>query len=269
MDQFEKLLKQNFHTHTYRCNHACGDVIDYYNSAKACGFTTLGFSDHLPFPLSLKGPIRNIYLWRMRYDQIDEYLSSLDKLSDQSKSMKIYKGFECEYFSEFSQYYKELVSKTDYLILGSHFFYDRSQVFSSAYKVCNNQFGVSSYVDNVVEGLSSGYFKLLAHPDLFGLLYPRWDSFCESESDRIIQACIKYDIPLEVNGFGFIKGKIVTEEGTRYGYPWEPFWKFVTNYSKVRVVINSDAHYPWLISGGFDQSIALVKKYKLNLVSLF
>ena len=39
----------NYHTHTYRCNHATGTEEEYINNAIALGFKELGFSDHAPF----------------------------------------------------------------------------------------------------------------------------------------------------------------------------------------------------------------------------
>ena len=40
----------NFHTHTYRCKHAAGDVADYCKAAVGFGMKTLGFSDHSALP---------------------------------------------------------------------------------------------------------------------------------------------------------------------------------------------------------------------------
>ena len=40
----------NYHTHCYRCRHAHGGVMEYAEEAIRKGLTTLGFSDHLPFP---------------------------------------------------------------------------------------------------------------------------------------------------------------------------------------------------------------------------
>ena len=194
---------------------------------------------------------------------------SVETQKKQSQNIKIYSGFECEYFKEFDSYYKELLDRCDYLIFGAHFFFDKSQNFLSAYEVCSDKKGLISYTDNVLEGLSSGYFKMLAHPDVFGILYPRWDDTCKDISNTIIKACVDMDIPLELNGFGIAKGKIQTEEGLRYRYPWDNFWQLVSTYPKAKVVINSDAHYPWMLNAGFSECLELKNKYNLNLTDLF
>ena len=40
----------NYHTHTFRCQHANGTVEDYVREAIAKGFDILGMSDHVPYP---------------------------------------------------------------------------------------------------------------------------------------------------------------------------------------------------------------------------
>lgn len=261
-------VNKNFHTHTYRCNHACGSAMDYYKTASSLNFKALGFSDHVPFPYKTEKN-KSMFIWRMRYDEKDSYLSEIQSLKKTVKDMKIYTGFECEYFKEYDSYYQELTNSTDYLILGAHFFINKKGSFQSSYEVTNTKQGLIDYTDNILEGLSSKYFKLLAHPDLFGILYPKWDSTCDDISDTIIKTCIEYDVPLEINGFGFIKGMINTPEGPRYRYPWNPFWERVSSFSKAKVCINSDSHYPWLINGGFDKACLLAQKYNLNLIDLF
>ena len=43
-------MTSNFHTHTYRCKHATGDILDYLEQAKKDGCKALGFSDQCPLP---------------------------------------------------------------------------------------------------------------------------------------------------------------------------------------------------------------------------
>ncbi|MDP2791052.1 MAG: PHP domain-containing protein [Rectinemataceae bacterium] len=40
----------NYHTHTFRCRHAEGDVVDYVAAAQKAGLEEIGFSDHCPHP---------------------------------------------------------------------------------------------------------------------------------------------------------------------------------------------------------------------------
>lgn len=40
----------NYHTHTWRCNHAVGTEREYVERAIEGGLKILGFSDHTPMP---------------------------------------------------------------------------------------------------------------------------------------------------------------------------------------------------------------------------
>ena len=40
----------NYHTHTWRCQHARGTEEEYVKAAIKQGFGVLGFSDHTPWP---------------------------------------------------------------------------------------------------------------------------------------------------------------------------------------------------------------------------
>lgn len=43
-------MKNNYHTHTYRCGHANGSEEDMVKAALAMGIEELGFSEHIPMP---------------------------------------------------------------------------------------------------------------------------------------------------------------------------------------------------------------------------
>ena len=68
-------MKANFHTHTYRCNHATGDVRDYVEAAVQAGFDMLGMSDHTPWP--------NVVGVGMSVDQLPGYVATIDSLREE------------------------------------------------------------------------------------------------------------------------------------------------------------------------------------------
>ena len=65
-------MLHNFHTHTYRCKHAEGDVEDYCRVAVEQGMSTLGFTDHTALPDD-----RWVSL-RMYYAELPEYSRAID-----------------------------------------------------------------------------------------------------------------------------------------------------------------------------------------------
>ena len=66
-------LKSNFHTHTFRCGHARGDIKDYTKSAISFGFKNIGFSDHAFFP-----GIHHEFM-RGDFSLLDDYIKAFEK----------------------------------------------------------------------------------------------------------------------------------------------------------------------------------------------
>ena len=91
-------LKANYHTHTYRCQHAYGSEREYIEAAIRMGIAELGFSDHVPCPFK-DGYVSGI---RMTMEQAPEYVYAIRKLGKEYASdIKLYVGFEAEYIPEF------------------------------------------------------------------------------------------------------------------------------------------------------------------------
>ena len=66
------MLQRNYHTHTYRCQHATGDVIDYAKAAIDGGLTTLGMSDHAALPDNRWNNVR------MSMPELDDYEEAIE-----------------------------------------------------------------------------------------------------------------------------------------------------------------------------------------------
>ena len=110
----------NYHTHTYRCNHAEGEDRDYIEKAIQNGMKVLGFSDHCPWVY----PDNFVSHTRMKASETEEYFTSLTKLRNEyRKDITIYIGFESEYIPELMEAQNRLLAgyPLDYMILGQHF----------------------------------------------------------------------------------------------------------------------------------------------------
>ena len=88
------MMKANYHTHTWRCNHAEPDERAYVQAALDTGLKVLGFSDHSPYPFD-DGYCSG---FRMRCDQTAEYIRTIAALRDEYRGdIDIHIGFEAEY----------------------------------------------------------------------------------------------------------------------------------------------------------------------------
>ena len=88
----------NFHTHTKRCKHASGSEQEYIEEALKKGFTSLGFSDHVPqpYPSYYVSPIR------MSMSELPDYTECLQNLKDKYKDrINILIGYEVEYSTKY------------------------------------------------------------------------------------------------------------------------------------------------------------------------
>lgn len=251
-------LKYNFHTHTYRCGHAKGTDEEYVINAIANGFKVLGFSDHV----MLKGnPQPGI---RGDYEQLDDYVKSIERLKKQYEDqITIRIGFEAEYYPTKVDYYKELLAtKVEYLILGQHCYINRHGDFQWYQAYQNKEEGIDKYVNDLIEGMSTGLFKYVAHPDYFVRLYKEHNPIIEKYSRMICEASKKYDVPLEMN-LGGIRAWYLKENNLHYPYPY--FWKIAAEMG-CKAVVGVDAHEPLDFSvSNYKAVFDMIEEFGINI----
>lgn len=259
-----------YHAHTYRCGHASGLDEEYVQHAITAGIKKLGFSDHV----FLKGITH--HGMRGAYSQLEDYVSSIRSLANKyNDQIQIKVGFEAEYQEKFLAEYQELLkSKTiDYLILGQHCTYNNDGLPEFYTKNSNDISKRWLYAHDVIEGMKSGLFTYVCHPDLFfqGLTEdnPEIDEICR----LICEASLKYDVPLELNLGGFkFYGRDTSnfDNGlSKIPYPNERFWKWAGSY-QCKVVIGVDAHSPFdFEKASYDLAFNIIDKYALNYIDKF
>ncbi|MFA6647148.1 MAG: histidinol-phosphatase [Candidatus Izemoplasmatales bacterium] len=249
-----QLMKANYHTHMYLCNHAEGTVEDYVVQAIKLGFNTLGMSDHAPFIFLQDRSVR------MGIEDYPIYLKELkDSIEKYQDKIKIYKGLEIEYFSYQDKHYKDLLKDLDYLTLGQHYI-EVNQKLKSIYHVTDVS-DMTIYVKTLIEAMKTGYFKFISHPDIFLFNQEEIDIEMLYLSKLIFEAAEKYNVALEINANGIRKGKIHIHGKTRYRYPRKEFWELAKNYN-VKIIISSDAHKPKYL---FDEAIIEAYKFATQL----
>lgn len=222
-------MRYNLHTHTYRCHHATGEDRDYVEAAIKAGMKTLGFADHCPqfFPTDYYST------FRMRPEAAAEYVDSLRALKKEYKNdIDILIGFETEYYPEIFGRFMEFIVPLDldYMIMGQHFICNEYEVPN--YYASNPTYeDAKQYVRQTIEGLSTGNFTYMAHPDILRHEDPVFyrelmTDFCGKLKDM--------NIPLEYNILGYRNKK---------WYPNPLFWQVAAEVGN-KVVIGYDSHEP-------------------------
>lgn len=235
--------RENLHTHCMRCGHARGTAADYVQEAVKHGLICLGFSDHLPFPDDRFG-------MRMPYAEIEPYLLEINRLKGRYP-LEILAGFEGEFITGEERFYESLLTRSDcdYLIMGQHFFRTSQGDLLSAYAAQSTRQYVE-YAQDIARGIARGYFLYSAHPDLIWLTGFPWDDDCDRACDIIIEASVRYHVPLEYNANGMRRGLQSFPDGVRYQYPHDRFWQRVAQ-GGAPVCIGSDCHSPELLWDDF------------------
>lgn len=248
----------NLHTHTKRCKHAVGDIEDYVKAGVENRVAVLGISDHTPFPDD-RWPGDRMYM-----DELQEYIAEIEAVKDKYKNrISILKALECEYDPMYHDFFEDMKGNFDYLIGAAHYIpFNGEWIFAS--RSIGTVKELKAYAEYVVKMMETALFDFIAHPDFFGYSYLNWDKNAEACSRSILEAAQDLKIPLEINGYGLRKRKIITSQGERCVYPWLPFWELAAEYN-VKVVANSDAHKPEDIIANIDEALEIARRFKLQL----
>ena len=234
-------IKDNFHTHIYLCKHAVGNTENYVKKAINLGYESIGISDHGPILEHYK---EKFYSRRMNFDEYyNIYLKEIEEAKkDFGEQINVLGAVEIEYYDDMLDIYHNTLKELDYLILGQHNIKLPNGTFKTVYQ-CNSTEHLELYTDSVIKGLNTGFFSILAHPDIFMMFYQKWDNSAILSAKKIIEASIKNNVLLELNANGIRKGLITTTEGLRtYKYPRIEFWRLVATYKNAKIIVSDDAH---------------------------
>ena len=241
-------MTHNYHTHTYLCGHADGMPRDYIETALKNGLTFLGFSDHAPYLF----PEGHVSGFRMKPEEITLYYTMLGELREEYEKkasrgeaapLEIRIGFEMEYYPACFEETLEFMHENavtlpsgkkaglEYLILGQHFTHSEYDgVYAGV--IDEDEQLLNSYTKNVIDGMQTGVYSYVAHPDVARFTGP--DKIYEAYVRELAEAAKSLDIPLEINLLGLNDG--------RY-YPNDRFWEIVADVG-AKAVIGCDAHRP-------------------------
>lgn len=220
----------NYHTHTWRCNHASGTEKEYVEHAIEHGLKILGFSDHTPMPYP-DGYVSNV---KMRVDQLEGYVDTVLKLKEQYKDdIHICLGLEVEYYPEFFDRLLKITGQypIEYFLLGQHYLGNEIHDFYSGAPTGDEE-RLKRYCRQSEEALETGCFTYFAHPDLINFtgddeIYDKW-------MGGLCRCAKRLNIPLEINFLGIMDKR---------NYPNEKFWKLAGENGN-QVIFGCDAHRP-------------------------
>ncbi len=250
-----KGLKANYHTHTTRCNHAEGEDREYVEAAIKAGFKILGFSDHSP------QVYKDGYVSRMRMlpMQIEKYVDSVTSLAKEYKNdITILLGLETEYFPDKFNDLINLIEPYpfDYMIMGQHWLYNEHKSTVVTKPDMSEGF-LEEYVNQVLEGMRTGYFTYLAHPDI--VKFKGDAEIFKKHMRHLALELKKLNIPMEINALGFKEKR---------HYPGRVFMEAVKD-TGCDFVIGVDAHAPEMLldAENIQNCMQFAKEYGVNVLN--
>lgn len=213
-----------FHVHTYRCKHAAREPVEeYIKTAAQMGARKITFTDHCPFP-------KNPFGGRMNDTELPEYIKELMELKEKyCENIEVNIGLEVEYLPKYRSYYEELAEQVELLILGQHFYQIAEDKYSFSLNIEERMEEAYGLGEAMVEGMHTGLFKVVAHPDRIFRRKHEWTREVEEISKNIIEAAVSENLILEQN-LASIERNLYRPE----------FWKLLPK--EVTTIIGTDAH---------------------------
>ena len=214
----------------------------------------LGFSDHAPYLF----PDTDYYsAFRMKKEELFEYAESVRSLQKEyAKDIRILLGFELEYYPAFHEGEMKFLSQVnpDYLIMGQHFGGNEIKDVYAPYNKDETAF--RAYIKQIIEGLKTGHFAYLAHPDLGGYNFPK--EVYEEMYETLCKEAKALNIPLEINLLGL---------RTNRHYPDRRLFEIASKVGN-KIVLGVDAHNPneFHHTASVETAMNMVKELNLQLI---
>ena len=242
-------LPPDLHMHTPLCRHATGEPVDYARHALAVGLTEIGFTDHSPMPRD------DFDDWRMRADQLDEYVEKVRRAQKEFPQLTIRLGLEVDYLPGYEDWIKQLAARHpwDYFI-GSVHYVSETWAVDNPYKLSEwknrDPWEVwSVYFDRLTMAAATGFFEIIAHADLPKKFGHRPKQDCTPLYAQFLDAAKKHNCAIELNTAGLRKD-------CREIYPNRDLLKLA--FAKgIPITFASDAHAPEEVGMNFKEAIQL------------
>jgi histidinol-phosphatase (PHP family) len=245
-------LPADYHMHTPLCHHAKGEPVDYARCAMQIGLTEIGFSDHSPMQRD------DFDDWRMRFDQLDEYVEKVRRAQREFPRLTIRLGLEVDFMPGHEAWISELAARHpwDYFIGSVHYVSETWDIDNpkklSEWKR-RDAFEVwQAYFDRLALAAESGLFEIIGHADLpkkFGIR-PAQD--CRPLYEKFLTAAARAGCAIELNTAGLRKE---CEEI----YPSRELLEIAFR-QEVPITFGSDAHAPEEVGLNFEEAIQLARE---------
>ena len=130
----------------------------------------MGFADHTPYPFPNDDYMLDM---RMGMHQMEDYVNTVLALREEYRQdIEIHLGLEVEYYPKF---FHSLLKETsqypiEYFLLAQHSLGNGENSEMHCYHVTDDVKRLEHYCEQLKEGMDTGCFTYLAHPDMFNFV---------------------------------------------------------------------------------------------------
>jgi histidinol-phosphatase (PHP family) len=237
--------------HTPLCRHATGEPVDYARRALEIGLKEIGFTDHSPMRQD------GFDDWRMRADQLDEYVEKVRKAQKDFPALIIRLGLEVDYLPGHEDWIRELATRHpwDYFIGSVHYVSDGWAVDNpnklSEWKNRDPWEVWSVYFERLTKAAETGSFEIIGHADLPKKFGHKPTRDCTPLYERFLTAAKKHNCAIELNTGGLRKD-------CKEIYPSREILQLAFQ-KEVPITFGSDAHAPEEVGMNFKEAIQLAR----------
>lgn len=246
----------DYHIHTKRCRHACGEDREYVEAAIEKGLQEMGFADHVPRFYEPPSPDMKVNERGMYRSELDGYLESVFELRRQYPEITIKVGLEVDFVPGWEREVEDIARgyPWDYLIGSVHFISEWNYGYILNEKERGPEEIYPAYFDRVAQAAESGLFDILGHVDLPKRGFPRLNPEVMDELHQALAIRLgKAGAVIELNTYG-IRGSKLGDVGI---YPDQGLLRLCRQHG-VRVTLGSDAHRPQDVGADFDRAAELL-----------
>lgn len=238
--------------HTPLCRHASGEPADYARRAREAGLMEIGFSDHSPMRRD------DFDDWRMRYDQLDEYVEQVRQAQRDFPQLTIRLALEVDYLPGHEGWIGELAARHpwDYFIGSVHYVSDDWAVDSphqlSEWKQRDTFEVWRIYFDRLTMAAETGFFEIIGHADLPKKFGQRPTQDCTPLFEGFLAAAKRNACAIELNTAGLRKD-------CHEIYPSREMLQLAFSRG-VPITFGSDAHAPAEVGMNFPDAVQLARE---------
>jgi histidinol-phosphatase (PHP family) len=250
------IYRTDYHMHSsYSDGRAIPD--DYVAPAIAAGIAEIGFSEHLTL-------FKDLEDWNMNPVNISPYISHIENLRNNIKTIKIRTGLEVDFIPGKEKEIGEFLSlyPLDYIIGSVHYLGEKTVDLGPEFyegKSIDDLF--EAYFSSVCEAAASDLFDIIGHCDLIRIYGYKPYSDQEPLYRKLAKVMKTHNVAFELN----------TNGRNRPLADFYPDRKFLHIFREenVPVCVNSDAHMPSRVGQYFDEAYELLRYVGFTEMAVF